>query len=163
MPKFLLFLKRSANRIFFRKYLISSRSGFTLVEIMIVVAIIIILASLVIPNMLRSRRTANESVAMQNLRALNSACQTYMVNKQTFPENLSLMIGPNSDPPYIDPEIASGTKQGYNYIYTFANQYHFTANANPIIEGTKYFYTDESGVIRFNPEEEAGPDDEITK
>ena len=59
--------------------------GFTLVEIMIVVAIIALLAAIAIPNVLRGRTTANESAAIGNLRALISSLEMARSVNQVYP------------------------------------------------------------------------------
>jgi prepilin-type N-terminal cleavage/methylation domain-containing protein len=141
-------------------------AGFTLVEIMIVVGIVAILISLAIPNILRSRVIANEGAALANLKAVNSACQLYHIDKDSYPSGLSDLVEPNSNPPYIDPTLAAGRKQGYEFIYNLGSQDHFTINANPLFSGllkSRYFYTDESGVMRWRTDSEAGPDDEIVR
>ncbi len=137
------------------------RKGFTLVEIMIVVAVVIVLVTLAIPNILSSRRVANEGAAVANLRTINNACQLYNINKETFPELLEIMV-----PDYLDSEISGGRKQGYQYIYTLVDQDHFTINANPTSTGLlkgKFYFMDDSGVVRWNQSGPAGAGDEIVK
>ncbi len=137
------------------------KRGFTLVEIMIVVAIVIVLVTLAIPNILSSRRVANEGAGVANLKAINNACQLYNINKATFPESLEAM-----SPEYVDSQLASGRKQGYQYIYTLVDQDHFTVNANPTSTGLlqgKYYFMDDSGVVRWNQSAPAGSGDEIVK
>lgn len=137
------------------------KNGFTLIEIMVVVAIIAILAALAMPNLLRSRITANEIAAITGCRTISNACQSYYTNytPHTYPPNgLNDLIAPASNPPYIDDALAQATdaahaKQGYYYIYTFTDAEHFTLNANPKVytrTGNRYFYVDETGVIRAN-------------
>jgi len=141
-----------------------NRGGFTLVEIMIVIAIVIVLITFGVPNILRSRVIANEAAAVGNLKALNNALQMYHINNEFFPAGLEDLA--NSTPPYIEPTLASGTKQGYEYVYNLAESDHFTVNANPTNTGLlkgKYFYMDESGSIHYNPSAVAGPEDEIFK
>lgn len=140
------------------------KRAFTLVEIMIVVGIIIVLIMLAVPNILRSRVNANEGAALGNLRAINNACQLYHLNKETYPDSLSELIEPASNPPYIDSTLATGRKQSYEFIYNLVSTDHFTVNANPTATGLlkgRYFYMDESGVIRVNSTGPAGPNDEI--
>ncbi len=137
------------------------KRGFTLVEIMIVVAIVIVLVTLSIPNILSSRRVANEGAAIANLRTVNNSCQLYNINQETFPATLESL-----SPDYLEPDLASGRKQGYQYAYILVDQDHFTVNANPASTGLlqgKYYFMDESGVIRWNSSAPAGSGDEIVK
>lgn len=142
------------------------KKAFTLVEIMIVLAIVIGLIVIATPNLLRSRVVANEGAAVANLKAINNGCQLYHINNESYPGGLSGMTEPASSPPYIDSNLASGRKQGYEFVYSLADEDHFTVNANPTTSGLlkgKYFYMDESGIIHFNQTGTAGPSDEIVK
>lgn len=137
------------------------KQGFTLIEIMVVVGILLILVSFAIPNILRSRSVANEGAARANLKVLSDACQLYHINKGGFPGELADLISPNSTPPYIDSDLGSGQKQGYQFIYTRdADGLGFSINANPNSAlGGKYYYIDESGIMRFNENTPAGSND----
>jgi len=140
------------------------RAGFTLIEIMITVAIVVILITIAIPGILRSRVTANEAAALASLRTLNDACQIYHMNEQRYPGLLSDLSSAN--PAYIDNVLGSGQKQGYQFDYAQVDPDHFTVNANPIHTGLlkgRYFYMDEGGTIRANANEPAGPEDEIIR
>ncbi len=139
-----------------------SRKGFTIVELMVAVGIVMVLALLVIPNVWRARVNSNESAAVSNLRSLNGALQLYYINNNTFPRILNTLIAPNSDPAYIETELASGTKTGYTFSYVRTDASHFYINANPQSAGrtgNRYFYIDETGVVRSSQEGEAGEDD----
>ena len=139
-------------------------AGFTLVEIMIVLAIVIVLLAIAIPNLLRSRVIVNETAALTNCRSINNACQLYHINQETYPANLSDLVEPASNPPYIDAALATGRKQGYEYIYNLVDPEHFTLNVNPATAGLlkgRYFYMDESGIVRTKSDGPAGPTDEI--
>lgn len=141
-----------------------SLTGFTLVEIMIVLAIVIVLLTIAMPNFLRSRVIANETTALANCRAINNACQLYHINRETYPDSLTGLIEPASNPPYIDSTLATGRKQGYEFIYNLVDSGHFTLNANPLFLGLlkgRYFYMDETGSIRAKRDGPAGPTDEI--
>jgi prepilin-type N-terminal cleavage/methylation domain-containing protein len=140
------------------------RRGFTLVEIMIVVAVVVVLVGLSIPNILRSRVVGYEGVALANLKTISIACQLYHMNQGTYPNDLSDLS--ESDPPYIDSSLGSGNKQRYEFKYVRVNVDSFTINANPASGGLlkgKYFYVDESGIIRSKADGPAGPTDEIVQ
>ena len=137
------------------------RRGFTLIEIMIVVAILMVLIGLAIPNILRSRSVANEGVAVANLKTISDACQLYHSNRGVFPETLLELALPDSNPPYIDQLLASGSKQGYGFIYAL-NGLGFTVNANPTgILGGRYYYVDETGAVHVRENKEASSKDPI--
>ncbi|MDP2943659.1 MAG: prepilin-type N-terminal cleavage/methylation domain-containing protein [Candidatus Omnitrophota bacterium] len=142
----------------------NKRLGFTLVEIMIVVAIIVVVMTIAIPNFLKSRVIATEAVALTNCRAVNNACQLYHINNEEYPGSLSNLIEPDSNPSYIDAVLATGRKQSYEFVYVRVDTGHFTLNANPTSMGllkSRYFYLDETGIVRANSSEPAGPNDAI--
>lgn len=142
------------------------KKGFTLVEIMIVVAIIALLAAVAIPNLLRARLNANEGAAIGNMHTLVQALGSFQANQNppTYPSSLADLASAN--PPYIDSVLASGIKQGYQFIYTpgtpdargAINDY--TLRAVPIVEGrtgVRHFFADESGVIRVGDDASGTP------
>lgn len=140
------------------------KRAFTLIEIMVVVGIFIVLTTLIVPSILRSRIVANESAAISNIKTVAGACQLYHINKGTYPQDLITLS--NSTPPYIDPELGSGNRQGYGFVYTFMDLDHFTLNANPLSTGLlkgRYFYTDETGIVRAKQGGPAGPNDEVVQ
>ena len=127
-----------------------TKRGFTLVEIMIVVAIIILLAAIAIPNLLRARLNANEAAAIGALRTLSTACESYRAAQTTpaYPDALTTLSG--ATPPYIDSTLCGGAKQGYNFTYTRSsnNQYTIVASpATPGVTGNRTFTLGEQGVI----------------
>lgn len=126
------------------------RAGFTLVEIMIVVAIIALLAAIAIPNLLRARLNANESAAIAAMQTISTAAQSYRSANPTYPLALGSLSG--ATPPYIDSVLGSGAKQGYSFSLLGSTN-SFTATGGPQTVGTtgsRYFFVDESGVVRYS-------------
>jgi type II secretory pathway pseudopilin PulG len=119
--------------------------SFTLVEIMIVVGVILLLASIAIPNLLRARFTSQESVAMGALRALVTAQTSYRATHSRF-ASLDELYAEN--PPYIDSILASGNKQGFTFAVgeALASRFYLTAAPQVSPQGHS-FYVDEDGVM----------------
>ena len=127
------------------------RKGFTLVEIMIVVAIIALLAAIAIPNLLRARHNANEAAAIASLRTISTALESYRA-AQTPPTYVggTLNALSTANPPYIDTTLGTGAKQGYGFVLAIANANQYTCTATPVtmnVTGTRVFVVTESGVI----------------
>lgn len=143
-----------------------SSNGFSLIELLIVVAIILIIAAIAIPNLLRSRIAANQASAVGSLRTLNSAEVTYSSTYNVgFSYSLAYLApDPTGNNPsstaagLIDSVLASGTKSGYSFTYSpgasdsTGRIQTYSFNSIPITNatGTNYYYTDQSGVIRQN-------------
>ena len=145
-----------------------ARRGFTLVEIMIVVAVVMTLATLAISSVLRARHNANEVAAVASCRAIVTAMQGFYANSypHTYPGDLSDLAPPISNPPYLDSVLASGTKQGYRFTYAFVSSESFTLNVDPTISGrtgTRHFYADENSTIKANANGQAGPNDPVVE
>jgi type IV pilus assembly protein PilA len=140
------------------------QTGFSLIELLIVVAIILIVAAIAIPNFLASRMAANESSAVQEARAITTAEVVYNTQYQIGYSALLTDLGDNgpitaTSAGLIDSILASGNKSGYSFTYVSLNvdaAGHFqsyTLNANPMnpgYSGRKYFYTDQTAVIHVN-------------
>lgn len=139
-----------------------NQKGFTLVEIMIVVAIIGLLAAIAIPNLLRARVNSNEAAARGALRTLSSALESYRGATGAFPDDLDTLT--STTPPYIDSELGAGEKHGYTFEFTVgdSNQAYALA-ATPLsvgVTGSQDFAMDESGVITASAAEGAGEGEE---
>ena len=100
------------------------QKGFSLIELLIVVAIILIIAAIAIPNLLRARMSANESSAVGSIRTINTAEVTYQtafptVGFSSVLANLggtaSPCVSSSSTACLIDSVLAAGTKSGYTF------------------------------------------------
>jgi len=140
--------------------------GFSLIELLIVVAIILIIAAIAIPNLLRSRIAANQASAVGSMRTINTAAITYASTYNAgYPTTLQAMQPPagTANPTasaagLVDSVLASGSKSGYTFSYspgTAVGGRIDTYNLNaapttPGTTGTNFYFTDQSGVIRQN-------------
>lgn len=153
----------------------SKRSaGFSLIELMIVVAVILIIAGIAIPNFMRSRIAANEAGAVANVRTITTANVVYNTTYGGgFSPSLPDLGGNPTNPSptqagLIDSVLSSGVKNGYTYTYNVlstdvnGNAVAFSINADPIspgVSGNRHFYSDQTSVIRENLTVSAGPSD----
>ncbi len=148
--------------------------GFSLIEVLVVIAVILIIAALAIPNFQRSKMRANEASAVAALRTIATAEVSYQT---TYQQGYSPSLDALKPPPagtqpnaaaagLIDSVLASGIRGGYNYVYaaidTDGNGQpdQYTVNANPLSVGQtaeKYLYLDHTNVIRENLGGPAGP------
>jgi type IV pilus assembly protein PilA len=140
-----------------------SHRGFSLIELLIVVAIILIIAAIAIPNLLRARMAANEASAVASMRTMNTALITYNSTYGIYPTSLANMadVAAGTSPTstsadLLDPVLASATaqKSGYNFLYVASGTVSYVINGNPVTAnqtGIRYFFTDSSAVIRYNP------------
>jgi type IV pilus assembly protein PilA len=140
--------------------------GFSLIELLIVVAIILIISAIAIPNLVRARMSANQSSAVESCRTITSAEVIYYTQYGNgFAPSLTALGGPvgGSATPLnaqlIDDVLSAGTKSGYIFTYSALNAdptgafQDYALNADPLVigvTGENHYFTDEPSVIHMN-------------
>ena len=135
------------------------QKGFSLIELLIVVAIILIIAAIAIPNLIRSKIAANQASAVASLRTLNTSSVLFNTNYGLYPTALSSMAtngaASSTAADMIDNVLSTGTKSGYSFSWSGGGTTgSYAIFASPVTlnsTGTVYYYTDQSLVIRSNP------------
>ena len=110
--------------------------GFTLVEIMIVVAIIALLAAIAIPNLLRARMSSNDALAKATLRAISTAAESFGTsNNGLYPGDINSLTTPV--PPYLNTNYLTGLPiAGYKYAAVSMTNAGYTITATPVSPGS---------------------------
>ena len=141
------------------------QKGFSLIELLIVVTVVLIISAIAVPNYLRARMRANEASAVASLRMINTASVIYSITypDMGFPAQLTTLGGANpcvassAQACLIDDNLAQGNKSGYNFVWTgdgAVPSVSFIVTGTPQAvggSGQRMFCSDQTGVIHYDP------------
>jgi len=141
------------------------QKGFSLIELLLVVAVILIIAAIAIPNFMRARMRANEANAVASLHVINTAAVSYTTTypELGYPVSLASMGGANpctatsTQACLLDDLLSQGFKDGYTFVWTgdgLLPSVGFNLTATPQSVGSSgqnMYCTNQSGVIFYDP------------
>jgi len=135
-----------------------NRKGFSLIELLIVIAIILIIVTVALPKLNRARMYAQETAALKAVHTLNTAQVQYNSTYGRYAQSLTELGPPTSGNPtpsaadLISADLAGGEKQGYRYNLS-GTPAGYTITAVPVSfgsTGSRTFYSDQTLVVREN-------------
>jgi type IV pilus assembly protein PilA len=143
-----------------------SANGFSLIELLIVVAIILIISAIAVPNFMQAKMAAHESSAVSSIHAINTAEIQYASSYPMIGYSALLTdLGP-AGTSYIDAILAGGAKSGYTFVYVQSTADSpsdgYTVNADPVtrgVTGRRSFYSDQQNVTHYNQSASASATD----
>lgn len=136
--------------------------GFSLIELLIVIAIILIILAVAMPKLSKSRMYAQEMAAIQAIRTVHTGQTQYYSTYGKYAATLAELGPPTSGNPgpqasdLIPEDLALGEKQGYKFTLT-ATPGGYVINASPVAFGTsgsRTFWSDQGMAVRFNTTQE---------
>ena len=130
--------------------MMKSNKGFSLVEVLIVAAIISLLASIAIPNIIRARIESNEAAAQATLKTISTALENYYTTNNQYPASTAVLT--SSVPPYLNENFFGSTYNGFNFsapTLTIAT-YEILAEPSSSAMGTRSFTISTGGVLNVN-------------
>lgn len=120
--------------------------GFTLVEILVVVAIIAAIATIMVPNIIRNRVLANDAVTQKTLKTIAIAMETYLGINHAYPTDTDVLMG--EAPPYLNKDYFTGTQNGFTYAANLTTAtYDITATPVSSNFGTASYTVSTGGVL----------------